>query len=38
MLINLDGREKKPNAKNKPAHLVIPGVSESVQRIEAYRI
>lgn len=38
MLINLDGREKRASAKNKPAHLAIPEASEQVQGIEAYRI
>lgn len=32
------GEKKEPKAKDKPAHLVIPGVSEQVQKIEAYRI
>lgn len=32
------GEKKEPNAKNKPAHLAIPGVFEQVERIEAYRI
>lgn len=32
------GEKKESNARNKPAHLAVPGVSEQMQRIEAYRI
>lgn len=29
------GEKKEPKAKNKAAHIAIPGVSEQVQKIEA---